>query len=97
MDQAADEAAQNGRGGAGAVVRSALQQFNDVTGHQAVAASGLRRDGEGWSVLVEVVELERIPDTTSVMATYRVDIDSQGDLTGFERLRRYTRGAVDRS
>ena len=79
------------------MVRSALAQFNDVTGQQAVAASGLRQEGDGWSVLVDVVELERIPDTTSVMATYRVDIDAQGELSGFERLRRYTRGAVDRS
>ena len=97
MNHAPDPSAGDRRDGVGAVVRSALVQFNDVTGQQAVAASGLRKDGDGWSVLVEVVELERIPDTTSVMATYRVDIDAQGELTGFERLRRYTRGAVDRS
>ena len=97
MNQAPDPSAGDRRDGAGAVVRSALAQFHDVTGQPAVAATGLRREGEGWSVLVEIVELERIPDSTSVMATYRVDLDAQGDLTGFERLRRYTRGAVDRS
>jgi hypothetical protein len=48
-------------------------------------------------VLVDVVELERVPSTTSVMATYRVDIDASGDLTGYERLRRFTRGSVDSS
>jgi hypothetical protein len=48
-------------------------------------------------VLVDVVELERIPSTTSVMATYRVDVDGGGALTGYERLRRFTRGSVDAS
>jgi hypothetical protein len=55
----------------------------------------VRRDGDGWSVLVDVIELERVPSTTSVMATYRVDLDRSGELTGFERLRRFSRGSVD--
>jgi len=49
----------------------------------------------GWSVLIDVVELERIPATTSIMATYRVDVDAAGELSGCERLRRYTRGTTD--
>jgi hypothetical protein len=57
----------------------------------------VRREEDGWSVLVDVVELERVPSTTSVMATYRVEIDSNGDVTGYERLRRFTRGSVDSS
>lgn len=46
-------------------------------------------------MLVDVVELERIPSSTDVIATYRVDLDTQGSITGYERLRRYTRGATD--
>jgi hypothetical protein len=55
----------------------------------------VRREEDGWSVLVDVVEVERVPTTTSVMATYRVDIDGSGSLTGYERLRRFSRGSVD--
>jgi hypothetical protein len=29
------------------------------------------------------------------MATYRIDIDRDGNLLGYERLRRFTRGATD--
>jgi hypothetical protein len=57
----------------------------------------VRREKDGWSVLVDVVELERVPTTTSVMATYRVDVDTAGDLCGYERLRRFSRGSVDQS
>jgi hypothetical protein len=84
-----------GNGGVVSAVRGALEQFAGLTQLEPVGATGVRREEHGWSVLVDVVELERVPSTTSVMATYRVDIDSGGDLTGYERLRRFTRGSVD--
>jgi hypothetical protein len=79
------------------VVRGALEQFAGLTQLEPVAATGVRREQDGWSVLVDVVELERIPATTSVMATYRVDVDGAGSLSGYERLRRFSRGSVDQS
>ncbi|GAB3899347.1 hypothetical protein GCM10029964_085160 [Kibdelosporangium lantanae] len=67
-----------------------------MTGRQPEAVIGVRAgDGGGWSVLVEVVELDRIPASTSVLATYRVDVDAGGVLQSYERLRRYTRGTTD--
>ena len=84
-------------GGLVRVVRGALEQFAGLTQLEPVATTGVRREDDGWSVLVDVVELERIPSTTSVMATYRVDVDGGGALTGYERLRRFTRGSVDAS
>jgi hypothetical protein len=76
-------------------VRGALEQFAGLTHLEPVGATGVRREESGWSVLVDVVELERVPSTTSVMATYRVDLDGGGQLTGYERLRRFNRGSVD--
>jgi hypothetical protein len=84
-------------GGLVAIVRSALEQFADLTQLDPTAATGVRREKDGWSVLVDVVELERVPSTTSVMATYRVDVDTSGALCGYERLRRFSRGSVDQS
>jgi hypothetical protein len=77
-------------------IREATAQFGVVTGLTPHAVTGVRtRADGGWSVLVDVVELARIPDSTSVMATYRVDIDSAGELSACERLRRFNRGATD--
>ena len=84
-------------GGIVSAVQGALKQFTGLTHQEPVATTGVRRTEDGWSVLVDVVELERVPSTTSVMATYRVDIDGSGVLTGYERLRRFTRGSVDHS
>ena len=86
-----------GHGGIVSAVRGALEQFAGLTQLEPVGATGVRREEHGWSVLVDVVELERVPATTSVMATYRVDLDADGELTGYERLHRFTRGSVDSS
>ena len=86
-----------GNGGLVSAVRGALEQFAGLTQLEPVGATGVRREEHGWSVLVDVVEVERVPSTTSVMATYRVDIDAGGMLTGYERLRRFSRGSVDQA
>jgi hypothetical protein len=77
------------------VVRRAMSQFAALVGREPEGVSGVRRTEDGWSALVDVVELDRIPPSTSVLATYRVDLDENGDLVSYERLRRYHRGATD--
>lgn len=76
-------------------IRTAVEQFSTITGRQPDGVTGVRSTPDGWSVLVDVVELERIPAATSVLATYRVDVDRAGALLSCERLRRYTRGTTD--
>lgn len=79
-----------------AAAQRAVDQFTALTGRVPESVTGLRgtEDG-GWSALVDVVELVRVPDSTSVLATYRVDLDGQGELRSYERLRRFHRGATD--
>ncbi|MEU2549578.1 gas vesicle protein GvpO [Streptomyces roseolus] len=60
------------------------------------AVSSVRATEDGWSADVEVVELAKIPDTMSVMASYRVALDPEGRLVAYERTRRYARGHIDR-
>lgn len=82
--------------GLGEAVAEAVRQFSSLTGRDPDSVSGVRStDDGGWSVLVDVVELERIPSSSSVIGTYRVDVDREGQLRSYERLRRYNRGATD--
>jgi hypothetical protein len=78
-------------------VRRAVREFAELVQQEPERISGIRRVEDGWSVLVDVVELERVPSTTSVLATYRVDLDSDGEMRGYERLRRFTRATTDES
>lgn len=94
--QSSSSSSSSGPASLGTAVRSALKQFAELTGRRPESVTGARPlDEGGWSVLVDVVELDRIPSSTSVLATYRVDLDAQGSITSYERLRRYTRGATD--
>lgn len=47
--------------------------------------------GSGLRLHVEVVELERIAPPTTVLATYEVETDEQGNVVCFRRFRRYAR------
>jgi hypothetical protein len=77
-------------------MRGAAGQLAELLGTTPESVSALQPKDDGWMAHVEVVELERVPDTMTVMATYRVTLDAQGQLLGYERLRRYARGQLDR-
>ena len=85
----------NRSGDLGSIVREGVRQFVELNGTEPEQISGVRSADDGWSILVEVLDLERVPSTTSVLSTYRVDVDSSGQLIGFERVRRYARAATD--
>jgi hypothetical protein len=74
------------------VAAAASRQLLELTGKAAEGVTSLERTEDGWKVQVEVVEMRRIPDTTDVLALYEVDVDDQGTLEGYRRLRRYVRG-----
>ncbi|MBB1245634.1 gas vesicle protein [Streptomyces durbertensis] len=77
-------------------MRQASGQLADLLRCEPGFVSSVKPADEGWTADVEVVELEKVPDTMSVMASYRVQLDPEGRLVGYERLRRYARGQIDR-
>ena len=74
---------------------AAREQVAAVTGHPVEGISGFRRDDDGWVIDVEVRELERVPNTMDLLASYEVKVAKNGDVVGFERRRRYHRAAVE--
>ncbi|NUR09304.1 MAG: gas vesicle protein [Nocardioidaceae bacterium] len=76
----------------GQVAGLAAQQLLELTGKEAEGVTGLERTDDGWRVQVEVVEVRRIPDTTDILALYEIEVDGDGDLQSYRRLRRYARG-----
>ena len=74
---------------------AARQTVQDLTGYPPESVSGLQWDGETWLVTVDVCELERIPSTTDVLATYVVQLDDGGGLLGYKRTRRFIRGQAE--
>lgn len=77
------------------VLRHARIQLAELTGMVAESVSSFERTEDGWTLEIEVLELARVPDTMSLLASYQVELDPRGDLTGYRRVRRYERGRAD--
>lgn len=73
------------------IARAAAEQLAEISGAGADSVSGLERTEDGWLVRVEVVEVARIPESTSVMASYQVVVDDDGNLQSYRRDHRYYR------
>ena len=75
--------------------RRAVRRVEALTGIEPEGVVSLEPNDRGWRVGVEVVEMERIPNSTDVMAVYQVDLDQRGELVGYKRGDRHIRGRVD--
>jgi len=75
-------------------VERAKEVLTALTGRECEAVSSLTRNGNGWRVRLEVVELERIPQSTDIVASYEVDLDGDGELRNYDRVARYYRNAA---
>jgi Gas vesicle synthesis protein GvpO len=89
------EANSDGRLSAHELTLAARQTIEELTGYPPEAVTGFQWDGESWLVSVDVCELERVPNTTDVMATYVVQLDDRGGLLGYKRERRFQRGHAE--
>lgn len=97
------ESKSSSKGGAsknGLSAKEAIQRVRgelpQLLGRPVESVLGVQRDDdELWQVTVQVVELARIPNSTDVLGAYRVTLDEDGELAGYQRQRRYTRGQAD--
>ncbi|MFF9060742.1 gas vesicle protein [Streptomyces sp. NPDC014882] len=82
--------------GAREAARCAAEALTELIRHRLEGVSAVcRNEDDGWIVDVDVLELARIPDTTSLLATYQVELDPAGELVQYRRVARYRRGAQD--
>jgi Gas vesicle synthesis protein GvpO len=77
------------------VARLATGYVEEMTGKEPEGVVLLeRRDEGGWTVGVEVVETRRIPDSTDILAVYEAQLDEEGELVAYRRVKRYSRCQV---
>jgi hypothetical protein len=85
-------ASNDGALSAGELGQAALITVQELTGYRPEAVTALQWNGEFWSVTVDALELERIPNTTDILGEYEVQLDAHGTLRGYRRTRRFQRG-----
>lgn len=82
---------QSGKSDSRDIAERAVEQMQNLMDRKIEAVTGLEKDGDGWTVTLEVLELERVPSTTDVIGKYEVTLDKDGEMTGLERTRRFPR------
>lgn len=93
---ASDSDGRRGLRGAEAV-RLAKEYLHEFTGKSCEQISGLEAIEEGWVVVLELIELKRIPDTADILGSYVVTLDREGELVAYERVERYCRSQLGRN
>jgi hypothetical protein len=79
---------------AAAVAAWARDELAALTGYKVDSISGLERTDDGWQLSVVVIELQRVPASTDILATYDVALDESGDIVNYHRSDRYLRGQI---
>ncbi|MEU8227218.1 gas vesicle protein [Kribbella sp. NPDC048915] len=72
----------------------AAKELSDLIGQDPESIVGVEKRDDGWLVQVQVVESRRVPATTDIMAVYEVEVDEDGEVTGYRRADRYVRGRI---
>ncbi|MFC7388429.1 gas vesicle protein GvpO [Sphaerisporangium rhizosphaerae] len=75
--------------------RAGLDYMAELTGKDVEGVTLVKPAGDGWTVEVEVVEDHRIPSSGDTLAIYAIDLDSEGDLVSYRRVRSYKRAKGD--
>ena len=76
---------------AAAIAQSAKAELEAITGLTADHVSAVENRPDGWHVVVDLVELRRIPAATDVLAAYEAVLGPTGVLLSYHRTRRYFR------
>ncbi|MEV6967122.1 gas vesicle protein GvpO [Hamadaea sp. NPDC051192] len=79
----------------GQAAQAGLKHVADLTGNETVGIVSVEPSDQGWVIGVETVEERRVPSSTDVLALYTADIDLDGGLLSYRRVRRYSRGHGD--
>jgi hypothetical protein len=90
-------AEQDGLPDIGKALGQAKQLLAELTGLEpgTITAVDLDEEDGTLKITIEMVELERVPNTMDVLGSYEVVLGKDGQLRGYRRVRRYHRSATE--
>lgn len=74
---------------------AAKKAIGELTSKESLGVAMVEPTEHGWLVGVEVLENQRIPASSDVLALYEVEISLDGDLLNYRRTRRYLRSSTN--
>jgi hypothetical protein len=78
------------------IAARAREELAEITGLEAEGVTAIEQEEDGaWRVTIEVLELSRVPETDDMLGSYEVELDEDGEILGYRRVRRYARSQAD--
>ncbi len=71
--------------------REAGKQLSELMSLKLDSVSAVEKKDSGWQVVVNLIELSRIPHSTDVLGAYQVQLDAEGNIQSYHRGGRYLR------
>ena len=73
------------------VVTLAKQQIEELTSQRTDSVSAVTKVDGGWLLIMNMLEMKRIPPSTDMLASLEVNLDADGVLIGYQRRHRFLR------
>jgi hypothetical protein len=67
------------------ITESAKSELKELTGFDASSVVSVKKEGEEWKIIVELLERAGIPDRMDILGIYEVKMDIGGNLLAYER------------
>jgi hypothetical protein len=74
------------------LVEDTKRQMMSITGMEYDTISQFDQSGDGWTLVIDMLEHRSIPRTQDLLSSYEVALDGSGRLKSWRRTNRYTRG-----
>jgi len=76
------------------VAQHVKEQLVDLTCFKPDTISAISKDEQGWHIVIEMIEMKRIPAGSDMLATYETLADEEGNLINYHRTCRYLRQQI---
>jgi hypothetical protein len=71
---------------------NAMETLADLTGYEASSVVSIKKEGDVWNVILELVEKVGIPDRMDILGRYHTTLDAGGEVINYERVGLRKRG-----
>ncbi len=77
------------------ITEQARRKLEELLGKEPERVSGFAHANGRWTVMLEVLEVRRVPETTDVLSSYEVAFDDDHNLVSMSEVRRYRRSQIE--
>ena len=78
-----------------AAIKKARSELETLTGLELGSTVSAHPDGDGWQVTLEAIEKKSIPDSMDILGIFEVNLDVDGNISEFNRVRMRKRNDMD--